>query len=93
MRLNGKLSGYSIPVQQLVDQLRTNLQETRKAAAQAQPPAPSTPAPGKVGRPANPAPVEDGPQAGLRSKAGQSGDDSSDFSTLFGTIGLPDLRI
>ena len=93
VRLNGKLSGYSIPVQQLVDQLRTNLQETRKAAALAQPPAPSAPTPGKVGRPANPAPVEDGPQAGLRSKAGQSGDDSSDFSTLFGTIGLPDLRI
>jgi hypothetical protein len=78
-----KLVGYSIPVQPIIDQLRTQL-----AAAKA----PATPAPAAA--PAvPPAPAAaDPPQAAVTSKAGNSGD-REDFSTLFGTIGLPNLQI
>lgn len=88
MRVEGKLTGYTIPVQPLVDQIRTRI---TSAAAAAPPPAP-------VNRAANQpraqngtwtAP-EDGPQAGILSQAGSSGgDDPNDMSVLWGTLGLP----
>lgn len=98
LRVEGKLQGYSIPVQPLIERLRTQL--TTERASQA-----STAAtPGTTGKPAAPAagappvkqstpaaPVEP-PQAGIQSKAGNS-ESSEDFSTLFGTIGLPNLQI
>ena len=37
-------------------------------------------------------PAPEPPQAGIPSKAG-SGAEKEDFSTLFGTIGLPNLQI
>lgn len=79
LRIDGKLHGYTIPVQPLIDQLRTQLQSQRKAA-----PAAAAPA----AKPAKPKP--DPPQKGIRSKSG-AGDPGEDFSTLFGTLGLPDL--
>jgi hypothetical protein len=80
IRVDGKLQGYSIPVQGIVDNLRKQL-AARKPAAPAAAPA-SKPAPKKA------AP----PQAGIQSRAGSSGE-REDFSTLFGTIGLPNLQI
>lgn len=89
LRVDGKLQGYSIPVQPLIDTIRLQMQAQAAAtppvppvtpAAGANPPAPA------AGAPADP------PQAGIPSKAG-SGDIAEDFSTLFGTIGLPNLRI
>jgi hypothetical protein len=74
---DNKLVGYSIPVQPIIDQLRKQQ-------------APATPAPAAVAAPAPPA--ADPPQAGIVSKAGNSGE-REDFSTLFGTIGLPNLQI
>lgn len=97
---DGKLQGYSIPVQPIIDQLRTRLVAERasKAAAPAAPASqPAAPAGGQgASTPPTPsaapgAPAEQ-PQAGIPSKAGQ-GDQAEDFSALFGTIGLPDLRI
>jgi hypothetical protein len=84
VRVNGKLHGYSIPVQPLIENLR------KQQAATPSPPAPGEPAgaPAAV-RPA--APVEP-PQAAIPSKAGNSSE-KEDFSTLFGTIGLPHLQI
>lgn len=82
LRVEGKLQGYSIPVQPLIDTIRTQLKAEAPAAAA---PAADTPA-------AAPATPAEPPQAGIPSKAG-SGDQSEDFSTLFGTIGLPNLRI
>jgi hypothetical protein len=80
LRVDGKLQGYSIPVQPIIEQLRTQLTAERKAT-------PATPA-----APAAPQAEPDPPQAGIPSKAG-AGSDAEDFSTLFGTIGLPNLQI
>lgn len=80
VRVDGKLQGYSIPVQPIIDNLRAQLK-----ARQTPTPVPPNPAPA-------PARQVDPPQAGIQSKAGSSGD-REDFSTLFGTIGLPHLQI
>ena len=62
------------------------------AAAAAQPPAaPQKPSRAQATQP--PAPTPASPQAGIPSKAGASSDEVSDFSVLFGTLGLPNLRI
>jgi len=82
VRVDGKLQGYSIPVQPIIEKLRAQL----KAAAPP-PAAPKTPA----AAPATP-PSPEPPQAGIPSKAGTS-TEKEDFSTLFGTIGLPNLQI
>lgn len=83
LRVDGKLHGYSIPVQPLIDTIRAQLK--------AETPAPPTAAPGAPAA-APPTPPAEPPQAGITSKAG-SGDTAEDFSTLFGTLGLPNLRI
>lgn len=105
VRVDGKLSGYSVPVQGIVDTLRKQLVERRAAAVT--PPAAVPAAPAKrgapapqaaAGQPAAPAtgvasaPVDDGPQAGIPSKAGASSE-SEDFSALWGTLGLSNIRI
>jgi hypothetical protein len=46
-----------------------------------------------VAPPGTPASPADLPQAGIPSKPGSSQEGKDDFSTLFGTIGLPDLQI
>jgi hypothetical protein len=90
LRVDGKLQGYSIPVQPIIDNLRTTLAARRTTATKTAPPASSTSSAG--GAPAQPAQTVDPPQAGIASKAGNSGE-KEDFSTLFGTIGLPNLQI
>ena len=83
----GKLIGYAVPVQPLINNLRSQ----QKAAAPAAAPAAAK----TVAAPAAPAAPAAAPQAGIRSNAGSAGggDSSSDFSTLFGTLGLPDMVI
>jgi hypothetical protein len=88
LRVDGKLQGYSIPVQPIIEQIRARLVTERSStpapaagAVEASPPAPA------VSRT-----TAEPPQAGIQSKAG-SGDHKEDFSTLFGTIGLPNLQI
>lgn len=97
----GKLQGYSIPVQPIIEQLRTQLvTERAKAPAASAAPAAAAGSPAAGAAPATPqtpaaaagAPAEP-PQAGIPAKAGNSGEGEEDFSTLFGTIGLPDFRI
>lgn len=104
LRVEGKLQGYSIPVQPLIDRIRTQLTTERAARGSAAPEKGKTEAPAAAaaGAPAaqsstgsptqTPAAPSEPPQAGIPSKAGNS-DSSEDFSTLFGTIGLPDFRI
>ena len=84
VRVDGKLHGYSIPVQPIVESLRAQLTTSRSA----------TPAAPPVAAPAGPRPsaAVEPPQAGIPSKAGSSSE-KEDFSTLFGTIGLPNLQI
>jgi len=86
IRVDGKLYGWSIPVQPLVTQLRAQLVAERSAGTA---PAAAVAAPAVASAPAHE------PQGGLLSQAGAGGDQSSanDFSTLFGTLGLPDLQI
>lgn len=79
LRVDGRLHGYTIPVQPLIDQLRTQLTAERKAKPAA---APAAAAPAK----ASPKP-KDGPQRGIRSKAG-SGSEGEDYAALFGTLGF-----
>lgn len=96
LRVDGKLQGYSIPVQPIIDQVRAQISAER----QAKPAAPEAASPAAGASPAAPpaapaapaAPVEQ-PQAGIQSKPGSSGEPKEDFTTLFGTIGLPDLQI
>jgi hypothetical protein len=83
VRVEGKLQGYSIPVQPIIDQMRT-LIKARTAA-------PAAPAPPPAAAPVPRATLEP-PQAGIPAKAGSSSE-KEDFSTLFGTIGLPNLQI
>ena len=85
VRVDGKLQGYSIPVQPIIDNLRGQVTDRRKATA-APPAATSPPNPPSGRRQAEP------PQAGIQSKAGTNAE-TEDFSTLFGTIGLPNLQI
>ena len=87
LRVDGKLHGFTIPVQPLIDSVRASLAAERAAARPAAG-SPAAAAPARTtGRPADP------PQAGIGAKAGSASDGAEDFSTLFGTLGLPNLRI
>lgn len=89
LRVEGKLQGYSLPVQPLIDKLRTQLVAERTAAA-----APAAPAtPGTPATPAAPAAPAEPPQAAIPNKAGNSGEQGEDFSTLWGTLGLPNITL
>ena len=99
LRVEGKLSGYTIPVGPLVETLRAKL-ATQRAAKPAAPATPAQPTPQQqraaeqtrndVGQFHNP----DAPQAGIVSRAGSASTDTEeDFSTLFGALGLPNLKI
>lgn len=88
----GKLNGYSIPVQPIINQLRSELVATRAAATGTGTPAAPASSNDTTQLSAPQDPPADPPQAGIQSKAGNSSE-SEDFSTLFGTIGLPNLRI
>jgi hypothetical protein len=94
LRVEGKLQGYSIPVQPLIDSVRATLAASRAAAAAPAPAAAAPPAgapaagapPAAAGAPPSPEP----PQEGITTKAGSGGADSEQFGTLFSTI-HPDL--
>lgn len=90
-RVDGKLIGYNIPLQPLVDLVRGQLKEARATKAPAQPAAGAPAAPQPPAQPSTrkPAPA---PQAGIPASAGTSAE-VDDFSTLFGTIGLSDFRL
>lgn len=90
-RVEGKLVGWNIPVQPLIEMLRGQLKEARAAKAAAPPAAGAPagqPAPAKVVTPKKVEP----PQTGIPSRTGESSE-QEDFSALFGTIGLKDFRL
>lgn len=92
IRQDGKLQGYSIPVQPIIDNPRSQ-QAARAQTAGSGPATQQASTPGSPAAPpaAGSTPV-DPPQAGIPAKAGSSAE-KEDFSTLFGTIGLPHLQI
>lgn len=75
LRMNGKLTGYSIPVQGLIDQTRAQV-AARATAAPAAPAKKAAAAPAKR------------PQAGITSKAGASGADGEDFAPMWKALGI-----
>lgn len=79
LKLDGKLTGYSIPVQGLIDRVRAQV-----AAAPAAAP-PATPA-AKKAPPAK-------PQAGIPSVAGSSGDGAEDYSPMWAALGIQNMPI
>lgn len=79
LKLNGKLAGYSIPVQGLVNQVRAQV----KAGATA----PAATPPAKKAAPAH------RPQAGVPSKAGKSGEGEEDFTPMWNALGITDVPI
>lgn len=83
VRQDGKLQGYSVPVQPIIEALRSQPAKTATVTA-AEDLHSSADSP--------PAEPPAAPQAGIQSKAG-SASEAEDFSTLFGTIGLPHLQI
>lgn len=88
LRVDGKLNGYSIAVQPIINSLRSQIvAERAKAPAVAATTAVTAPGAG-----ASSSPAPDAPQAGIQSKAGSS-NDKEDFTTLFGTLGLPNIKI
>lgn len=89
VRQDGKLQGYSVPVQPIIEALRSQFAQESATVDNAGSPVPASPPPaGAAAVPPTPEP----PQAGIPSKAGASSE-REDFSTLFGTIGLPHLQI
>ena len=92
LRVEGKLTGYTIPVQPFIDTLRSQVQASR-AAAPAAGAAPTPQQQRAATQERTPLGTFSAPQAGLSSKAGDSGSAGEDYSTLFGTLGLPNIRI
>ncbi len=88
VRHEGKLRGYSIPVQPIIDALRSQMTQSAATVDTSVHQSPASAPPGAGNNPS----TADPPQAGIPSKAGSSAE-KEDFSTLFGTIGLPNLQI
>lgn len=90
----GKLIGYTIPVQGIVDNLRSDIQAKRTAApaAAAAPAGPTAQQQRAAEQARNTAgqftPPAGEPQVGVTSQAGQSSDDGGAFDTLFATLGI-----
>lgn len=79
LRMDGKLTGYSIDPQGIIDQARGQL--SRQPAA----PAPVKKAPAKKAAPR--------PQAGVRSKAGASGGQEEDYTPMWNALGIDHVPI
>lgn len=77
LKLNGKLTGYSIPVQGLLDQVRARVKAAPAAAA-----APAKKAAAKKAAPGA------RPQAGIPSRAGASGDSADDYTPMWKALGV-----
>lgn len=79
LRMNGKLTGYSIPVQGLIDRVRA--QVSNKSAAAAAPAKKTAAAPAAK------------PQTGIPSKAGSGGGKDEDFSPMWKALGIDSAPI
>ncbi len=80
LKTNGKLIGYSVPVQPIVNAIRAQLaaQRAAKAAAPAPASAPTAQQQRAAEQARTPQGQFDGPQAGIRSQAGASAEPGSD---------------
>lgn len=94
LRVEDKLVGYNIDVQPFLTKLRAQLVAARAAVKpDEKAPEPTAQQQRAASQERTPEGQFTQPQAGIQSKAGGGGDNKEDFSTLFGTIGLPDFQI
>jgi len=82
LKMGGKLTGYSIPVQGLIDQVRAQVKAEAAAPAGTTPPAKKAAA----------APAAK-PQAGIPAKAGASGEGEEDFTPMWNALGIGNVPI
>jgi hypothetical protein len=82
IRTDGKLVGYSVPVQPLINQIRSRLSSARGAAGATQSAQNASRAAQVAQQPRTPAGRWDAPQAGIPSKAGAGGTDDNPASGL-----------
>ena len=80
LRMDGKLTGYSIDTQGIIDQARGQLKSAAPAAAAA----PAKKAAAKKAAP---------PQAGLSSRAGTSGAGGEDYAPMWNALGIDTVPI
>lgn len=92
-RVEGKLIGYTIPVQPLLDHLRSQVTARRAAAAAPAAPSPQAQRAAEQARTPTGQFAGEAPQAGIPSRAGNSASEPNDFSTLFATAGLPNFNL
>ena len=94
LRVDGKLYGYNVPMQPIINQLRTQLSTARGAtgeqSAQAQREAQARRA---AEQERNEAGQFQGPQGGIQSKSGMTGDSGEDWSTFWNGVGMPGLNV
>lgn len=81
LKMGGKLTGFSIPVQGLLDQVRAQVKAEKAAPAGGTPPAKKAAA-----TPAK-------PQVGIPSVAGTSGEGGEDYSAMWGALGVKNAPI
>lgn len=82
LRMDGKLTGFSIDIQGIIDQTRGRLKQAGAAAPAA--------APAKKAAARRPAPA---PQGGIASKAGTSGGQEEDFSPMWAALGINSMPV
>jgi hypothetical protein len=93
LRVNGKLYGYQVNVQPLINSLRTQIVQERTKNGAAPAPAASA-APAGQQQPRNQQGQFEAPQAGISSKSAMSGEGGDeDFSVFWAASGLPNVNI
>ena len=91
--VEGKRVGYSIPVQPLLEQVKAQVIERRKAAPASTPSAHQQRASEQQRTGSGQFAAPEAPQAGIPNRAGGAAAQPNDFSVLFGTAGLPNVNL
>jgi len=93
LRVNGKLYGYQVNVQPLINSLRSQIVTERTKNGAAPAPAASA-APAGQQQPRNQQGQFEAPQAGISSKSAMSGEGGDDdFSVFWAAAGMPNVNI
>lgn len=88
LRVNGKLYGYQVDVQPLINKVRAQLNQERGAAG-----ATTNRQQQVAQQPRQPNGQFDGPQAGIPSKAGTSGEAGDDYSAFWDSMGMKGMIV
>ena len=89
-RVNGKLFGYQVNVQPLINSIRADLEKQRGAQGVQQQQKQQQRQQQAQQQARTPDGRFDGPQAGIPSKAAQAGEPGEDMSAFWGGVGIPE---